>query len=85
MTATSPDALAFEKACIQRTQALVEGMRQNVAGLEMLNRVHARLEEEIRDVCFSLETIARLRTELWAKHREDFERTEAISEIPGII
>jgi hypothetical protein len=77
----TPDDLALEKACIQRTQAMIEQMAQNVAGLEMLNRVHARLEGQIFDIRLALETVARLRMELWTKQRDDFERSKSLTEV----
>ena len=85
MSVMSPDDLALEKACIQRTQAAVEKMQQNLAGLEMLARMEARLTAEIADVVASLEMIAKLRAELWTEQHAAFERGKALAGVEKLI
>ncbi|HEV3482286.1 MAG TPA: hypothetical protein VGR97_08155 [Candidatus Acidoferrales bacterium] len=82
---TPADDLALEKVCIERAQAVAQGMLQDLEGLQILNRTHARLEAEYMDIRLALETIAQVRKELWEKHQQDFERTKSLGEVVEVV
>jgi hypothetical protein len=75
----------IERVSLQRAQGAVEAVRQNLSGLEMLSRIGARLEEEIRDACAAIETVSQLRAELRGKNLEDFQRAENFTEVAARI
>lgn len=81
MTVVVENPLAFEKAVIDKARATTQEMLQNLDGIDWLNRVQGRLEEEIRDTCAALETVAEIRKQLWAKQVQDFDRSKAVSEV----
>jgi len=81
----TPDNLAFEKVAIELAQAATQTMAQNLEALQWLNRITARLEDQIMDFVAALETVSQARKELLEKNKNDFEQARSLSEVVSII
>ena len=85
MSFLTPDNLAFEKVAIELAQAATQTMAQNLEALQWLNRITARLEDQIMDFVAALETVSQARKELLEKNKNDFEQARSLSEVVSII
>lgn len=81
MSFLTPDDVALEKVAIERAQAVTLSMTQNLEGLQTLNRITARLEEQITDFVAALETVSAARNELLEQQKKAFDQAKSLSEV----